>query len=260
MKIKIGNKTFEVSKEELEKNPDEIQLDFDGTIRTQEEDTSFIENHKNDARTEGIEIAVKKYRDKYDFQGRSLENLLEAVEKKTIEDAKIEPNEKIKTLQSKLSDKEEALKNALETVKSKDQEFVSFRNQTKLNNELSSLIPENTLLPKDDVQLILKNKLKLDFDENGNVIALDDQGNVMKDKTTANNLSLKQVTETFFKENQHYLKPVQGGSGGGDTGGNGGKLSLEEFMDKQREQGIVLNSDEFNKNLQDAIESKTVEA
>ena len=65
MKIKIGNKTFEVSKNAEGGYPEETTLEFDGILRTEEEETSFIENHKKDARKEGLEIAVKQYREEY---------------------------------------------------------------------------------------------------------------------------------------------------------------------------------------------------
>ena len=85
MKVKIGNKIFEVSKEELESNPNEITINFDGNLRTEEEEVTFIENHKKDARKEGLEIAVKQYREEFGFEGRSIDKLIEAVKSKTLE-------------------------------------------------------------------------------------------------------------------------------------------------------------------------------
>lgn len=249
MKIKIGNKTFEVSKEALESNPEEINLDFEGVLRTSEEETTFIENHKKDARKEGLEIAVKQYREEFGFEGRSIDKLIDAVKSKTLEEAKIEPTEQLKKIQSTLQEKETALQSALSRVNDKDAEFKSYKNQTKLDQKLDGLIPANTILPKEDIKLILKNKLKFDFDEEGNVLALDAMGNVIKDTTTANPKDAKSVIEAFFQDNQSYLKPIEGGSGGGDSTPGAGKKSIDDFIKEQNDKGIKPNSKEFQDNL-----------
>lgn len=249
MKIKIGNKTFEVSKEELEGNPEEITLDFEGTLRTEEEEAVFVENHKKDARKEGLEIAVKQYRDEFGFEGRSIDKLIEAVQKKTLEDAKIEPAEQLKKIKATLQEKETALQNALGKISEKENEFKTYKNQTLLDRKLDAYIPQNTILPKEDIKLILKTKLAFDVDENGNVLALDSQGNVIKDPTTANPRDAKEVVESFFKDNQSYIKPVEGGSGQGDSGKGTKKMSIDDFIKEQSEKGVKPNSAEFQENL-----------
>lgn len=259
MKIKIGNKTFEVSKEELERNPEEITIEFDGTLRTEEEENTFIENHKKDARKEGLEIAVKQYRDEYGFEGRSIDKLIEAVQKKTLEDAKIEPAEQLKKIKATLEEKETALQNALGKISEKEKEFKSFKNQTILDSYLDSVIPSNTILAKEDIKLILKTKLKFDVDDNGSILALDGQGNVIKDPTTANPKSAKDVVESFFKDNQTYLKPIEGGSGQGDSGSKGSKKSLDKFIEEQQAKGVKLNSPEFNETLTKQVEAGLVD-
>ena len=259
MKVKIGNKTFEVSKEELESNPEEITLEFTGTLRTDDEETTFIENHKKDARKEGLEIAVKQYRDEYGFEGRSIDKLIEAVQKKTLDDANIEPAKQLKQIKATLEEKEIALQNALTKVGEKDNEFKSFKNQTKLDSYLDSVIPTNTVLPKEDIKLILRNKLRFDVDENGSILALDSQGNVIKDATTASPKDAKDVVESFFKDNQSYLKPIEGGSGAGDSGSAGKKKSLDKFIEEQQSKGVKLNSPEFNETLTKQVEAGLVD-
>ena len=249
MKVKIGNKTFEVSKEVMESNPEEIVIDFDGTLRSQDEDSVFIENHKKEARKEGVQIAVKEYRDEFGFQGRSIDKLIEAVKSKTLEDAKIEPEEKLKKIQTTLEEKENALQNALNKVSEKENEFKTYKNQNLLDKKLNSYIPENTILPKEDIKVILKNRLSFDVDEDGNILALDSQGNIIKDKTTANPKDAKDVVSSFFQDNQSYLKPIEGGSGAGDSGKAGKKKTIDDFIKEQGEKGISPNSAEFQENL-----------
>jgi len=259
MKVKIGNKSFEVSKDAEGGYPEEITLEFDGTLRTEDEESTFIENHKKEARKEGLEIAVKQYRDEFGFEGRSIDKLIEAVQKKTLEDAKIEPAEQLKKIKATLDEKETALQNALSKVSEKETEFKSFKNQTKLDSYLDSVIPSNTVLPKEDIKLILKTKLKFDVDENENIVALDNQGNIIKNTTTANPEDAKKVVASFFKDNQSYLKPVEGGSGAGDSGSKGNKKSLDKFIEEQQAKGVKLNSPEFNETLTKQVEAGLVD-
>lgn len=260
MKVKIGNKAFEVPKDAEGGYPEEVVLEFDGVLRTQEEESTFIENHKKDARKEGLEIAVKQHREKYGFTGRSLDKLIEAVEKKTLEDAEIEPAEQAKKLQGLLDEKEIALNNALANVSDKENEFNSYKNQAKIDRTLESLIPEKTILPREDMKLILKTKLNFDTDEDGNIVVLDNLGNILKDTTTANPITANDVVENFFKDNQNYLKPIEGGAGGGDSSGSSNKQSIDEFIEEQQGKGVKVNSVEFNDALKSKIEAGLVEA
>lgn len=253
MKVTIGNKIFEVSKNEEGGYPEEVSLEFDGTLRTTEDDASFVENHKKDARKEGLEIAVKQYRDEFGFEGRTIDKLIEGVKAKTLSDAKIEPTEKLKLMQTKLNEKETALQNALSKVGEKEKEFNTYKNQSKIDRTLDGLIPEKTILPREDMKMILKSKLRFDTDENGNVTVLDDMGNVIKDVATANPKNAKDVIENFFKENQNYLSPIEGGAGGGDSSSAGQKISMEDFIDSQREKGNAPNSPGFNEALQPLV-------
>lgn len=255
-KIKIGNKIFDVKKEDLEK--DEIVLEFEGTLRTNEEENSFVENHKKDARKEGEEIAVKEFREEYGFTGRKITDLIEGVKNKTIADAKVEPNEQIKKLQSQLTEKEIALQNALASVGEKENAFNSFKNQSLIDSTINGFIPENTILPKEDLKLIIKNKLSFDV-ENGVVITKDSSGNVIKNKTTADILPVKDVLENFFKDNQSYLKQIEGGRGSGDSGSGSGKQKLDDFIKEQQEKGISTSSEEFQTELNNRIKSNLVE-
>lgn len=263
MKIKIGNKTFEVSKEELEGNPEEITLEFDGTLRTQEEESTFVENQKKAARTEGAEKALRTKADELgleiDGSKRNIDDVFKAYQKKILADAKIEPAEQLKKIKATLEEKEIALTNALSKVTEKEKEFKQFQNKTTLNNYLDGVIPPNTILPKEDIKLILQNKMRFDIDETGNVVALDIQGNVIKDPTTANPKEAKEVVEGFFKDNQSYLKPIEGGSGQGDSGSTGKKKSIDKFIEEQRAKNIEVNSPEFNEALSKSVEAGLVE-
>ena len=260
MKIVIGGKTFEISKEELEKNPDEIKIDFDGLLRTKAEEDSFIENHKIDARKEGEELSVKKYREEYGFSGRSIDKLIDAVKAKTLEESKAEPNEQIKKLQTTLADKETALQAAIAKATDVETNFLSYKNQSKIDQTIDSLIPVNTVLPKEDMKLILKNKLSFDISENGNVVVKDQMGNVIKNQTTADAMAASDIVSDFFKTNQSYLKGIEGGRGHGDSGSASKKQSIDEFINEQAEKGVSPNSKDFNDELNKRIKDGSIDA
>jgi hypothetical protein len=263
MIVKIGNKSFEVSKEELEGNPEEITLEFDGTLRTQEEEATFIENHKKVARTEGAEKAIRTKADELgleiDGSKRNIDDVFKAYERKILADAKIEPAEQLKKIKSTLEEKETALQNALTKIDEKNNEFSTFKRGMKLDKFLDGVIPDKTLLPREDMKLILKTKLNFDFDENDNILPIGSDGNVLKDPTTANPKNPKDVVDLFFKENQNYLKPVDGGAGGSDSSRKGSKKTLDEFIEEQRAKDINPNSQEFNANLQEQVKQGLVE-
>jgi hypothetical protein len=263
MKIKIGNKTFEVSKEELDGNPEELTLEFQGTLRTTEEETTFTENLKKEAHTAGAEKALRTKADELgleiDGSKRNIDDVFNAYAKKVLEDAKIEPAEQLKKIKTTLEEKETALTNALSKVTEKENEFKSYKNQSILDKKLDSFIPDNTILPKEDIKTILKTKLKFDVDDNGNVLALDNQGNIIKDPTTANPKEANDVVSNFFKDNQSYLKPIEGGAGGSDSGSKGNKKSLDKFIEEQQAKDIKINSPEFNEAYAKAVEAGLVE-
>lgn len=257
MKIKIGGKEFELSEEQLKS--ESVELTFDGTLRTAEEEATFIENHKKEARKEGEELVVKKYRDEYGFQGRTVEKLIEAVKSKTLEEAKVEPNEKVSKLEKQLEEKNKAL----ELVNSEKEQAISsfnkFKTEGLIDKTLESLLPEKTILPKDDMKLLLKNKFGFNLDENGKVIVSDASGNVIKNPTTADPKDAKSIVDDFFRENPTYISGVQGGNGGGDSGGKGGKIGLDDFIKQQKEAGINPNSPEFNAKLEEATKGNLID-
>ncbi len=259
MKLTIGGKIFEVSKNEEGGYPEEATIEFDGILRTSEEEGSFIENHKKDARKEGLEIAVKQYRDEFGFEGRTIDKLIEGVKSKTLADAKIEPTEKLKLIQDTLAEKETALQNALTAKTEGETMFSNYKNAAKIDSTLDSLIPEKTILPREDMKMILKSRLNFNTDENGNITVLDTSGNVMKDAITANPKTAKEVVEGFFKDNQTYLKPNEGGAGGGDSGTPGTKTSMDDFIETQRAAGNAPNSLAFNEALQPLVKAGSID-
>lgn len=262
MKIKIGNKIFEVTKEQLDGNPEELVLGEELIIRSAEEETSFIENHKKDARKEGIEIAVKKARETFglEFQGKTVENLLEHYKSKVLADAQIEPTEQLKKVNATLAEKEAALNRALERASGLESEFKSFKQQSDIDRDIDALLPEGIILPKDDMKALLKMKIKFDKDENGRTVVLDAAGNIVKSSTTADAVPVKDILDSFFRDNPSYMKGVNGGNGGKDsTLGGGAKITVEEFTKQMAEKGVAFNSEPYTAELTKLVEANLIE-
>lgn len=262
MKLVIAGREFEVSDETVKKSLEDnapVTIEDDVVIRKKEEDEQFVSNIKKEASTAAIEIAVKDVRTKLglDFQGKKIDNLIEAVQAKTLADAKIEPEAKVKELMKDV----ETLKGTLSSVTAeKDQvlnQFNQYKNESTINNTLSSVIPDNVILPKDDMMLLVKSKMRFDVSESG-VIALGSDGQPLKDKTTLNPLDAKTVVNQFFTENPQYLKTPGGGAGGDDSGGGSGKMTVDEFIALKEKQGISHTSKEFNDELQQLIKDGKV--
>jgi len=261
MKIKIGNLTFEVSKEQLDGSSEELVLGEGLIIRNAEEETSFIENHKRDARREGVEIAVKKQRETLglDFQGKTVDNLLEHYKNKVLADAQIEPAEQLKKINATLTEKEVALRNALERAENSERTFNQFRTQNDIDRDIDGILPEGLILPKEDMKALLRLKLKFDKDEAGRTVALDSMGNVIKNPTTADAMPVKDVLENFFRDNPSYLKDITGGGGSGDSKQKGNKISVDDFTKQMSEKGVAFNSDTYTAELTKLVEADLID-
>ena len=267
MKFKVGTKEYDIKDDLITKaitdGTSVMTLVEDAIVRTQAEDSKFVENMKKEARVEGVEIAVKKIRDEkgLEFTGKTIENLIEASNAKTLEEAKIEPNDKIKKLTEKLVEKETALTAALAKAAEVENREKAYRFDVSVNAELEKYIPENTLLPKDDIKTILKSKITFKQDDEGKTVAYDSSGNVIKNDSTKDPLDLKDVVEGFFRDNTHYVNTTGGGRGKGDSGSGktGDKISIEDFISDLKGKGIEINSAEYDAEMSKAIEAKTLD-
>lgn len=266
MKFKVGTKEFEITDEEITKAINEkksvMDLVSDVVVRSQEEETKFVENMKKDARKEGVEISVKKTREELGltFEGKTVENLVKAVSEKAVADAKLNPDEKVTKLETKLQDKEKALATALQRAEETEKRLKNFSTEVKVDKLLETYIPKNTLLPVEDIKVILKSKLTVTENEDGGFEVKDMLGNVLKNATTQDPLPVKDAIENFFRDNTHYVKGTDGGTGGGDSGsGASGKMTVEKFNESMKASGIEINTPEYTTKLQEAMKAETID-
>jgi hypothetical protein len=264
MKFNINGKEIEVEDAVLQtalEKKEAVTLTNDALVlRTKEEDEQYKVNLRSEAKNTGVEIAIKEWRDKLglDFQGKTMENFTEALKNKVLTDAKIEPEEKLKNTLKDM----ETLKQTIQSVQSEKEkvvnEFSSFKNNFVVQSELSKVLPQNTIIPQDDILTIVKNKFE--FAVNEGKIEVKQNGEVLKNPTTLDPLPVKDVIDKFFIDNPTYLKPVAGGSGAGDSGAGGSKQTLDKFIGEMQEKGIALNSAQFNSEYEARVKAGLLEA
>ena len=144
-------KSLKLKVEDLESaltNEKEVALEIpELTLLTAEELTARDENigrtKYNEGKTAGVEMGVKELKNELglDFDGKDIKSLVTAVQKKTLDDAKIEPNKKVEELNNVVA-------NLQKTIAEKETEKTTLLNQlqtTTLNTKLLSSMPSNRL-------------------------------------------------------------------------------------------------------------------
>lgn len=259
MKILIEGRELSVDDEviakAIEEKKDVTIENSEFVIRTKTEEDSFVNNIKAESKTVGIEMAVKEARNTLglDFQGKTIDNLIEAVKAKTLTDAKIEPEAKVKELMKDV----DTLKGTISTLTGEKEQiqsqFHSFKSDSVINTTLASIIPENSTLPKEDMILLLKSKMKFQVNDKNAIEILGQDGQVMKDKTTLDPMDVNVVVKSFFDDNPIYVKGTGGGAGGEDSSGAGGKKTVEQFIEEKAKLGVSHTSPAFQTELQELM-------
>ncbi|WP_296683298.1 hypothetical protein [Flavobacterium sp.] len=214
-----------------------------------------ISNLKKEAATAAIEIAVKEQRNALglEFQGKTIENLVNAIKVKVETDSKIEPEEKYKNLKS---DFEKLQSNLVE----KENEFTTFKTNierqnslAEIKNEFTKYVPDNTLVSKSTIFVEAKEKGFSFEKEDGRVVIKDAMGNVIKNDSTLSPVSVKEWVTEFVTP---YLPTATGGSGKKDEPGGAKTGSLEAFMKEAEKQG--WNASQQNEEMAKRIANGTL--
>lgn len=259
--INVNGQSFEVDNQVIQDaisdadNPKEITIQNDDFIvRSKEDDSTYVENHKRDARKEGVEIAIKNARNDMglDFQGKTMENLLKAAQAKAVADANIKPTEMqatIDELRGKLTEKDNEY-NSLQG------QFDSFKSNVQvegtLRNTINSSFGDKLNMPLNQVMTLFKAEFEAKTGENG--VEFYKNGQLIKDNL-ASPAKANDVITSFFDNNKHLLKPVQGGAAGGDSNGSGGKKTTADFNKEQADAGNPLNSPKYIEAMRNAMQT-----
>ena len=243
----------EVLKEALESEESvKIEVNPDRVVYESKEDLeTYVNNVSKEKSKAALEIAVKEKRNELglEFEGKTIDNLVNAIQEKALTDAKIEPNEKIKGLQSDL----EKLRTQLTE---KDSAYEQLQNKYKvegqqrtINNKiLESLPKEGTIIGQEEMLTLFKSKYDVSLNDEGSIV-VSQNGEVLKD----NLMNPKGLSDIANEFSTSYIKKPDGGRGKGNEGANYKEGTFDSFMKEMDEKGIsgqALNH-EMNKRIAD---------
>ncbi|HAH54797.1 MAG TPA: hypothetical protein DCM02_05790 [Flavobacterium sp.] len=213
-----------------------------------------ISNIKRESVTMAIEIAVKEQRNALglDFQGKTMDNLVNAIKTKVESESKIEPEERFKSLKT---DFEKLQSNLIE----KENEFNQFKTNIEKQNLLSEIksdftkhIPDNTLVSKSTIFTEAKEK-GFSFEREDGKTVVKQNGEVLKDERTLSPLDIGTWVTNFSTP---YLAKVEGGAGKGDDKAPPTAGSFEAFEKMAQKNG--WNDSEKNTQMARMIKDGTL--
>lgn len=209
-------------------------------VFTPEEFETRVKNEKsdsyNDGKQAGVEMLVKEKKKElgYDFEGKDFDSLLNYhTEKLKKETGK--PNERVTELENDIANLN---KKHQEALQAKDQELGKYKtdfNKQLITNKLLSVIPKETTIPKEDVITLFNANYQTEIGEDGKIL-VKQNGQTVKDDTTASPLELNDVFTNFVTE-RNYVKKQPGRGGDNEFGNNGAApKSVSAFTEKWRKQ------------------------
>lgn len=233
----------------------ETDLAIDETVASYSPDelTQLKNNEYKSGKEKGVEMAIKEAKEKhgFEFQGKTIDGLVEAASKKALAEAKLEPNQKVQELTEKITNLQKTVGEYEGKLTEKDKEVMS----VKINGELYKHIPKpgenGPALGADDViQLMRANGYEFKLEEGKTVTYKD--GKVVQDKVS-NPLSAGDVVQSFMKEKKLITEDQQiGGRGGNGGNAPAGYSKLSDLTNKYKAEGKSLLGEDFSKEVAEA--------
>ncbi len=223
-------------------------------IKTVEDHDIFMKNTRTEANVAGLEIAVKEARTKYGytFEGKTLENLMKAHSDKIAADSDKEPNDKIEELTGDIATLKGLNVGLQGTIDTMTSDGLLKDNQRKIDGNILASIEGELTLSKLQIATLFKSEYEV-VDEDGKQLIK--KGGVTLKSETLDPLTLADVMPKFIEP---FAKKVEGGTGGGDSSGDGKAGSLEAFVKEMDAAGKPQGSEEFNLELTKRISDKTL--
>lgn len=212
------------------------ELDLENVVILQK--TAYdtrIENIKKESGNAAIEMAVKKARTEngFEFQGKTIDNLIAAAKAKGEAEAKVEPEEKYKTLKTEF----ETLQTRLVEKEGEITEIkTSHQRQAEANEikgEVFKHIPEKTLVSKATIMTEAQTQGYSFVKEEGKIVVKDSNGDTVKDENFSPT-TVKDFMTTFVTP---YVAKTEGGSGEGDRSQQAKAGSIEAFEKEAEKAG-----------------------
>jgi len=270
IKFNIGGVTVEMEKEQVSQAIEagsEIKIENeDLVIYKKDQLESFKTNLSGEeykkGKAAGLEMAIKDGKEKYglEFEGKTIDNFAEALKKKVMDDAKIEPSKKIE----ELTKERDGLKKNYHEL---EDNFSQFKTQVteketraKKDTTLMGFIPQTGLRVNKNITLLaLKNQagIDIDFDESGKTVIVEN-GQVIKDPKTFDPVDPSAFITEKLRSMELIEKP-EGGKGGSDEPGGGKATGYEKFVKEMESKGVSEGSKDFQQEMNKRVSEKTLE-
>jgi len=261
---KLSGLDVEVVKEAMSKE-EAVDLDISGVkVISNDEFDSMKNNYeaekleavkaaREEAKVAGLEIAIKEKRNELglEFEGKTLDNLLNSFKDHTLAEAKIEPDNKINSMQKDIDSLKKTIEEKEAMIAEKDGAIESIKTDYK-NKEDQAFITKSLLSQYDQVKdkvnisqtdfidlYTMRNELKV---EDG-VIKHYKNGEEVKDDVR-NSIDLSEAVSGFLSTG-NYFKAPRGGRGKGNE--HSGPETEEQAMNRLIAKGLK------GKELSDAI-------
>jgi len=228
----------------------DLPIDDKLLVFTVDEETQLKNNEYKKGKAAGVEMEIKEAKEKHglDFNGKTIEGLLEANAKKVLADAKIEPEKKVLELQEKITNLQKTVGEQETKLAEKDGEVSA----VKIHGELIKHIPSTATLSQDKIIGLMKMDGYEFKSVEGKVVVYKD-GKELQDKLS-NPMLTKDVISGYITENK--LAPDAGGGAGGrggkDEKGSNVFLKLSEIKTKFTAEGKSFNGQEFAQAVSEA--------
>lgn len=223
------------SKEEIQ-----IELNEGSFVSNEELETlksTVRAEGKKEGHTIGYDFAIKDFKAEFglEIEGKDKKVIASEIQKKIINDAKIEPNKKIEELSTSLSNLQKQYQTDLAAKENEVKQYQSKVKDIKINTDLQMSMPEGlSIIKPDQFALLARSNYEFDYDESGQLVAKKG-GNVLKDKLEKP-LPVKEILTDFATQN-NWLGA--NGRGGGNEGGKGGDFKTINDVFRHMEQNKI---------------------
>lgn len=269
MKLNINGKIIEIDNDKIQKDGqivESLDITSDLIIRTTEEEETFSSTIREEGRNAGASIGRKELLKKMGLHDegdhKSDERAMEVLNNwkteainKAIADANVDPDKRIAGYEQDIDILRNTVKSKESEIENLNSKFNSYRNDQIKMNGYRSLIPDNTTLPTSQILTLMSSEIKTKVDDNGNLIAIDMNGEIKKDPTTAQPIAIKNVVSDWFNKNSYLLKGPQGGAGGEDSSSGTSGLTPTEFHKQMTEKGLKQSDPEYQKEMAEGIKN-----
>ena len=203
-------------------------------VFTKEEFKTRIKNETKFSYDEGKGAGPEMWvRDKkaelgYDFEGRSIDDFFKVHNEHLKSEFNKPDDEKVKELKKDIERLNQTHQQTIQERDAQLKEYQNKYNQSLIDTQILSIVPNETTIPKEDVITLFKANFQTELSEDGRPI-VKKNGEVLKDPTTASERDLKDVFTEFISERK-YVKQTSGRGRDNEFGDGGSTVkSISSF-------------------------------